>query len=174
MPTSEKPQKNNRLVRADYSLTLTPFTFEEDISEREDTFRTNGLFFITYGLLFKTSFKPFLIRGDAYDIYRPCRVSSWKDFVEFSSQNDVLSFLLKYTNVSEELFRIAQENPGVQVPFCLDVARYCKDLGSHTLYTRAQVRDVVIYCESKRANSNLVYNRAMNDLNLITGEKEED
>ncbi len=152
---------------------MTSFSYEDDISDREDTFRTNGLFFITYGLLFGIKGKPFLIRGDAYDIYRPCRVSSWKDFVGFSSKNAVLSFLLKYTNVSEGLFRIAQRNPGVQVPFSLDVERYCADLGSDVLYTRAQAQQVVAYRKSKRANGQLVYNRAMNDLNLLTGKKED-
>ena len=173
MGVSEKPQKNSRVLRADWSISMTPFRFDDDISEREDTFRTNGLFFVTYGLLFKNSSKPFLIRGDAYDMVGPFRVYDWKGFVMMSSESAVLSFLLKYTNVSEELFRIAKENPGVQVPFCLDVVRYCKDLGSHTLYTHAQVGQVVEYCKKKRANEQLVYNRAMNDLDLLTGKKEE-
>ena len=161
-------------MRAEYSISLTSFTYEDDISEREDTFRTNGLFFITYGVLFRSGVKPFLVRGDAYDLYRPCRVSSWKEFVEFSSQSAVLAFLLKYTNVSEDVFRIARMNPGAQIPFCLDVARYCADLGSEVLYTREQAHRVVEYNKTKRANTNLVYNRAMNDLNPLTGKKEED
>ncbi len=171
---SEKPQKNDRIVRVEYSISLTSFTYEDDISEREDTFRTNGLFFITYGLLFHRAAKPFLVRGDAYDLYRPCRVNSWKDFVEFSSKSAVLSFLLKYTNVSEDVFRIARENPGAQIPFCIDIARYCRDLGSEVLYTRDQVHRVVEYNKNKKANTQLVYNRATNDLNPLTGKKEED
>lgn len=159
-------------------MTLTPFEFEDDISEREDTFMTNGLFFVEYRVIRNgvvgRSPRPFLLRGDAYDIYRPCRVSSWEGFVEFSSQNAVLSFLLKYTNVSEDTFRIAQDNPFAQIPFCLDVPRYCRDLGSEVLYTKADIGRMMEYSKTKKANAQLVYNRAMNDLNLLTGKKEED
>lgn len=159
-------------------MTLTPFEFEDDISEREDTFMTNGLFFVEFRVIpngaVKRNPRPFLVRGDAYDIHTAFRVGSWKEFAEISSKSAVLSFLLEYTNVSEELFAIARRNPSVQIPFCLDVARYCRDLGSDILYTREQIRRVIDYGKSKKANGQLVYNRVMNDLNPLTGEKEED
>ena len=157
---------------------MTSFTFEEDISEREDTFTTDGLFFVEFRRfkhpVAKRDTKPFLVRGDVYDLKKGFRVNSWSNFVEISSQSAVLSFLLKYTNVSARTFELARKNQGVRIPFCLDVPRYCDDLGSDVLYTRDQIRAILDYKEKKKANGVLVYNRAMNDLNLLTGKKEED
>ena len=178
VPMNERPQKSSQIVRVQYSISLTSFTFEEDISEREDTFTTDGLFFIEFRNIKNSAvprnIKPFLVRGDVYDLRGGFRVNSWKDFVDVSSQSGVLSFVLKYSNACERMFKLAERNPGARIPFCLDVPRYCDDLCSDLLYTHDQIRAIVDYKEKKKANGVLVYNRAMNDLNLITGKKEKD
>lgn len=175
-PTSEKPQKLASLSRANLSTDFLPICFEEDISEREDTFQTNGLFFLCYSIKTKPgerTTRPFLIRGDVYNVFKSFRVDGWAEFVRKSEEHPTLRVALRFSNVCEEMFKIAEKNPGMQVPFSIDYVRYAREVGSDVFRTRDDLRKAIDYCKLKKANQQLVYNRAMNDQNLLTGKKED-
>ena len=52
------------------------------------------------------------------------RFKDWNDLLKRGEKDKRIQFLLKYTNLSEDMFRVAQENIGLIVPFVMDMNKY--------------------------------------------------
>lgn len=70
--------------------------------------------------------KPFLLKIDLFDNIEACghRVKDFSDFCNSEKYKEFVSFLLEFTNLSQELFDIAQTNPTLDIPISFDVIKY--------------------------------------------------
>lgn len=92
----------------------------------DEAMYTSGLYTVSLRPLYKNfgdpASKPFLIKSDMFRI-RAMRVGSWREFSD--GRFDAFQWLVENTTVSEALFDLARENPLVDIPFCVDFAKYC-------------------------------------------------
>ena len=110
------------------SLSCTPPEFGACPETNADLVSTYGAYSISYrfhrrnGKLYEEQPKKFSIRIDFGLGYIKCK--SYYDLCEQSKTNDHAKFILEMTNISEDMFEIAYQNEGMQIPFCFDVIKY--------------------------------------------------
>lgn len=96
-------------------------------------YRTTGLYSVRYApneLVKKTQGKPFVLKIDLFDIIESGghRVVDFEDFCNSTKYSKLVPFLLRYTNISKELFELAKRNCCCDVPFAIDILKYINDV----------------------------------------------
>lgn len=56
------------------------------------------------------------------------RFRNWPDFVKEAKENSILKFIKDYTNICEQTFLIAGQNPGMIVPITFDIIKFDTDV----------------------------------------------
>jgi len=98
-------------------------------------YRSNLLFSIRYTpckIFGPKKDKQFLIKADLLDRIekKGHRFIDFDDFCNSEKYKEVIPFLLKYTNINQELFDLAQSNPCLDFPIAFDILKYFKDVSS--------------------------------------------
>lgn len=72
--------------------------------------------------------KQFLIKADLLDKIetKGHRFVNFEDFCNSDKYKEVVPFLLEFTNISQELFDVAQANPTLDIPIAFDVLKYIR------------------------------------------------
>ena len=71
------------------------------------------------------------------------RVINYDDVVERAKTHKSIAWLLRHTNISPELFEVAEANPGVFIPISFDVVEYLKKIGDKSLSLRSAEENAV-------------------------------
>lgn len=133
------------LARENYALTLKtlnyplvarlkidlrgiPVIFGEtdDIQTNPHLRNTLPLYRIKYIPSYKPKYKgkPMLLETDLYLDRKIIRFDTYADLVEMAKEDEAIAFILKWTNLSEELIEFAKQYIQIQIPFYFDVLRY--------------------------------------------------
>lgn len=138
---AEKP-KSSRLMVNISSTSSFRDEIEKAIEGNCDTFEglpvlrlTDGVYYIRYDTKFSNSYnrmakkykleEPFKIKQDLTGF--GCWIAGPKHFNALCDEILEYNFLRNCTTFSDELFAIAKANPGVNIPFCLDMAKLHKE-----------------------------------------------
>ena len=92
---------------------------------------SQGQFWIKYknSGSFLSLVRPFVLYCDIYsDRGSFIRSASWEQLMEDGKKDERVQFLLDYTNISAEHYRIAAENKYAPIPFSFDIVKYEKDV----------------------------------------------
>lgn len=109
------------------SLSGLPLSPYETPDTNGDLVYTYGRYYIKYAHHTNSgeeAKKLFTIRLDFGKDFIKC--NSYDELVRQSKTNVVAKYLLTFTTISKELFTIAGHNEKMQIPFCLDFAKYNK------------------------------------------------
>lgn len=90
-----------------------------------DVVLTQGLYYVKYSTTTRRGEKakiPFIVKYDFLN--ERMRVAGYKDLVKASETNEIAAFMIKYTNLNEEMFEIARQNEEMHIPFCLDIVKW--------------------------------------------------
>jgi hypothetical protein len=71
------------------------------------------------------------------------RVIDYKDLVERAKTHKSLAWLIRNTNISPALFKIAKTNPGMIIPIACDIPKYFKKIGDKSLNLRTDEENAV-------------------------------
>jgi len=71
------------------------------------------------------------------------RVIDYKDLVERAKTHKSLAWLIRNTNISANLFKIAETNPGMFIPIGFDMSKYLKKIGDKSLSLRSAEENAV-------------------------------
>lgn len=129
----------NTLKYVSVARTL-PFSLSTDyiheieyMTRQPGVYQSNFIYVIRYApssVFKKNDGKPFVVRIDFFDtIKKGCH--RFKDFESFCNDEDfkhIIPFLLKYTNLSQELFDLAKDNLYCDIPVSFDILRYIHDV----------------------------------------------
>lgn len=94
---------------------------------RGDYVETQGIYGMKYSPsseVRKAALGPYVLIGDILPRYHTTRCKSYEDLVAKYGEQPVYKFLLQWSTISDKLFEVARANPGVCIPFMLDVERY--------------------------------------------------
>ena len=97
--------------------------------DNPDLVYTSGLYYLKYANATRRgdfNIRPFMIRIDFG--HEVIRLNGYSDFLQQAETNDYVRYLAKYTNISRQHFYIAAQNPSMQIPFSLDIAKYDADV----------------------------------------------
>lgn len=126
--------KNVRVSRALLINLSAEYGHEENyIKNVEGYYKTNCLYLLRYTpneFATKTRGKPFIFRADLFDTIEKSghRVVDFQDFCNSAKFSKFVPFFLRYTNISEELFELARNNPCCDIPLQFDILKYIKDV----------------------------------------------
>ena len=112
--------------RALLSLTLEPIQKGDSPATNKNVVLTHGLYYMRYEpVRGGTNYidKPFLIKSDLFTMDK-IRVANYNVLVSIAKENKKVDFILKFSNISPELFAITKSNPGLEVPIAIDYAKY--------------------------------------------------
>ncbi len=115
-----------------------PISLYADPIHEDDVFKgTPGAYFTN--LLYSIRYTPceiygpkqgkqFLIKSDLLDKIetKGHRFVNFEDFCNSEKYKEVVPFLLEFTNISQELFDVAQANPTLDIPIAFDILKYIK------------------------------------------------
>lgn len=68
--------------------------------------------------------KPMLLETDLYLERKVVRFDTYADLVEMAKEDEAIAFILKWTNISEELIEFAKQYVQIPIPFIFDVLKY--------------------------------------------------
>lgn len=68
--------------------------------------------------------KPMLLETDLYLERKVVRFDTYTDLIEMAKEDEAIAFILKWTNISEELIEFAKQYVQIPIPFYFDVLRY--------------------------------------------------
>lgn len=115
-------QNHKRTVRALLSLDLKLPKKGENPYESKDFFLTAGQYAVIYkptDMHGRKRKKPIVISTDIKE--NMCiSIINWRDFIQATKRDPYWEFVYKYTNICEEMIRLAYFNPIVRIPFMLD------------------------------------------------------
>lgn len=118
-------QKHKRTSRALISFSLKYPKKGDNPYESKDFFLTTGQYAITYkpyDIQGRPRKKPITISTDiGKDMY--LSIITWDDFVYIAKKDPLWAFVYKYTNICEDMVRLAYANPVVRIPFGLDFVK---------------------------------------------------
>lgn len=102
----------------------------------KDTIHTDGRFGIRYipQRRRKNPVRPFSIICDILDMNKS-RYASYEDFVKDAEKRPEVAFLLKWSTISEELFKFAEEYKGVWFGFSIKYVEYKEHLYNVYVHT---------------------------------------
>lgn len=112
---------------AEVSLSGLPLSPYDTPDTNRDLVYTYGRYYVKYSHYNKSGEKAkqlFTIRYDFGKEFIKC--NSFKELKQQRETNEIVRFLLDFTTISKELFTIAGHNEQMQIPFCLDFAKYNK------------------------------------------------
>lgn len=116
------------VARLKIDLRGIPVIFGEtdDIRDNPHIRNTLALYRIKYLPSYKPKYKdkPMLLETDLYLDRKLIRFDTYADLVEMAEEDEAIAFLLKWTNISEELIEFAKQYVQIQIPFYFDVLRY--------------------------------------------------
>lgn len=116
------------VARLKIDLRGIPVIFGEtdDIRDNPHIRNTLALYRIKYLPSYKPKYKdkPMLLETDLYLDRKLIRFDNYADLVEMAKEDEAIAFLLKWTNLSEELIEFAKRYVQIQIPFYFDVLRY--------------------------------------------------
>lgn len=74
---------------------------------------------------------PFAMCGDLFaeNKWRR-RFGGWTDFVKQAEEDTRLKWVLENTTITKEHFETARENKLMRIPFCIDIVKYNKKMGT--------------------------------------------
>lgn len=154
---------------------------EEDSEDRVDLLSTDGIYCITYtnGFCYeslrdpeKVRMYPFVLSGDIFAIARvPNRYYGYDMLVGLGEKVLPLAVVVKYSNISPELFDLARKNPNVKFGFSLDFVRYYNDMGKDTSFYTNDLYGKHIEHERAKARGGNYINRIKKGLDPLTKEK---
>lgn len=122
-------RKLNYPTRMLISLKAEKLRFDELPNENPDLVYTTGLYYLKFTRLTRNgelNFKKFMIRLDFGNEFIKC--SNYDDLVNQTTYNDIAKFLVTYTNLCPQMFKIAVQNEGMQIPISFDVLKYDAEL----------------------------------------------
>lgn len=126
--------KNVRVPRALLINLYANYGHEDDYIKNVDGYyRTTGLYSVRYApneYAKKTQGKPFVLKVDLFDRIESGghRVVDYEDFCNSTKYSKIVPFLLRYTNISKELFELAKRNCCCDIPFTIDILKYINDV----------------------------------------------
>ena len=90
---------------------------------------TEGGFRLRYspGALKSNKDKPFIFKWDFLE-KEVIRLNGWEDFLELSQRDERVGFLKKYSNITENSFKISKANVGMDIFFSIDMEKYIHDV----------------------------------------------
>lgn len=116
------------VARLKIDLRGIPVIFGEtdDILDNPHIRNTIPFYRIKYLPSFKPKYKdrPMLLETDLYLEKKLIRFNTYADLVEMSKEDEAIAFILKWTNLSEELIEFAKQYVQIPIPFHLDVLKY--------------------------------------------------
>ena len=127
----ENRPMSKKAANAIFHYDLTPLKKGERVFGNFDLIETDGWYYIKYTKYTKfgqESKTPFIINCDLFS-REAIKVKSWKDLTEGNVKTTAetenldkkIKFILDNTNLDEELFEIAKDNPYTKVPFSLNI-----------------------------------------------------
>lgn len=125
--------KNVRVTRTLIISLSLDYVHEIDYLKKvPGVYKTTGSYSLRYSpneISGKTKGKPYLLKIDMFDIIESCghRVVDFTDLCQ-SKFKDFVPFLIKYAQLSEELFELARNNPTCDIPFQINVLQYVSDV----------------------------------------------
>ena len=66
---------------------------------------------------------PFFIKADIFYGHKS-RISNMNMIRKRAKTDSKFKYLLEYTNINKDMFKLAVENPGTPIPFCADMVKY--------------------------------------------------
>lgn len=116
------------VARLKIDLRGIPVIFGEtdDIQVNPHIRNTLPLYRIKYIPSYKPKYKgkSMLLETDLYLDRKIIRFDTYADLVEMAKEDEAIAFVLKWTNLSEELIEFAKQYVQIQIPFYFDVLRY--------------------------------------------------
>lgn len=116
------------VARLKIDLRGIPVIFGEtdDILDNPHIRNTIPLYRIKYIPSYKPKYKgkPMLLETDLYLERKVVRFDTYADLVEMAEEDEAIAFILKWTNISEELIEFAKQYVQIPIPFYFDVLRY--------------------------------------------------
>lgn len=116
------------VARLKIDLRGIPVIFGEtdDILDNPHIRNTLPLYRIKYIPSYKPKYKgkPMLLETDLYLERKVVRFDTYADLVEMAKEDEAIAFILKWTNISEELIEFAKQYVQIPIPFYFDVLRY--------------------------------------------------
>lgn len=130
---SEETVKKQLNTRVAISLTSSPlYPGCSEIKKADPNLRyTDGWYFIKYKPTPSAlgTQKRYIIMCDIIHWREKfMRVKGWDEVVELAKKEPRVAWLFKYTNISEELFKIARKNICVPIPFSVDIVKYNNEI----------------------------------------------
>lgn len=91
---------------------------------------TIPMYRIKYMPSFKTKHrtKPVLLETDLYLARKLVRFDTYEDLVEMAKEDEVIAFLLKWTNLSVELIEQCKRYVQIPIPFYFDTVKYEEEM----------------------------------------------
>lgn len=102
----------------------------DDYRDNPHIRNTIPLYRIKYKPSFKTKYtdKPVLLETDLYLSNKPVRFDTYEDLVEMAKEDEVIAFLLKWTNLSVELIEQCKRYVQIPIPFYFDTVKYEEEM----------------------------------------------
>ena len=157
--------KNVRVPRALFINLYANYGHEEECAKNIDSFyRTTCLYSFRYTpneFAEKTRGKPFIFKVDLFDTIESGghRVVDFQDFCNSEKYGKFVPFLLRYTNISEELFELARNNPCCDIPLQFDILKYVKDVRkNYEEQTGEKLEKFTFYSENELARRDYLEN----------------
>ena len=86
----------------------------------------------------------FVINADIVSKTEKIRVGSFDHLQQLAKSNPALAWLLRNTNLNNDLFKVALSNINIRIPICIDIPEYLRKIGDSRLDSRvstAQAED---------------------------------
>lgn len=173
--------KKSPLYHPKVSIVGKRLSPEENSEDRVDLLATDGMYCITYTNNFcyeslrdpeKVKKCPFVLTGDVFNIAMvPIRYSGYRMLADMGSKILPLGIVVKYSNISPELFVLARRNPNVKFGFSFDFVRYYNDMGKDTSFYTDDLYAKHIEHERAKARGGNYINRIKKGLDPLTKEK---
>ena len=140
---------------------------QEHIKNIDGFYKTTCLYSFRYTpneFAEKTRGKPFIFKIDLFDTIESGghRVVDFQDFCNSEKYGKFVPFLLRYTNISEELFELARNNPCCDIPLQFDILKYIKDVKEKwEKETGEKLERFTFYSKSELARRDYLENEKM-------------
>ena len=114
------------LTQPKLSLSFAPLSWDEDDTARGDVFPSSCSFALAYIKSERHKRKMFKLycTDKVFRLYLNLRFHSYDEFSRMAEGDVALTFIKKATNLTPNLFRIAAQNQGIEVPFFVDIEKY--------------------------------------------------
>lgn len=145
------------LTQPHLSVSFTPLRWEEDTDDRPDVFPSSCCFGLRYVFSKRHGRKMFKIccTDKVFRLYGNMRYHGYDEFVKIAKTDTMLTFILKATNISCAIFRLAARNQGITVPFFVDIEKYIKLCGGEEKCKLNTLKNFTTFARFKEAQDKM-------------------